>query len=159
MKIIIYFVQISKVIHQPAQRGAEGPSHTVTLQWVPLSSAEDGHCLLQKWWLVVLKCWGEMGNSFPSFRASLFPQMVYCGCSERFILFFRGRAMLCSSLLPQLSSAESGEQEAPWNSPTSHSSPKPLGLHGRSRWFHSLEQEVCREASHGLSEQGHRRTK
>lgn len=40
-----------------------------------------------------------------------------------------------------------------------HSSPKPLGLLRKSRWVHSLKQEVCREVSHGLSEQEHRRTK
>lgn len=85
--------------------------------------------------------------------------MVYCGCSERFILFFTGKVMLCSSLLPQLCSAEAGEQEAPWNPPVLHSSPKLLGLHGKSRWVHSLEQEVCGEASYGLCEQGHGRTK
>lgn len=88
-----------------------------------------------------------------------FSQMVYCGCSERFILVFRGKAMLCCSLLPQLSSADAGDQKAPWNSPMLHSSPEPLGLHGKSRWVHSLEQEVCREVSPGLSEQEHRSTK
>lgn len=157
----IYFVWISKVIHQPAQRGAEGPSHTVTLQWVPLSSVEDGHCLLQKWWVVFWNAEEKWVTLFLTSGLHCFHKWWngVRGCSERFILFFRGRAMLCSSLLPQLSSAEAGEQEAPWNSPMLHSSPKPLGLHGRSRWVHSLEQEVCREASHGLSEQGHRRTK
>lgn len=62
--------------------------------------------------------------------------------------------MLCSSPISQLSSAEAGEQEAPWNFPMLHSSPQHLGLRGRSRWVHSLEQEVCREESHGLSDQG-----
>lgn len=117
----IYSVWVSKVVHQPAQRGAKGPSHNVTPQWVPLASAGAGHCLLQKWWAVVLKCWGEIGNPFPNFRASFFSQVDVL----KDLFFLWGKAMLCSRLLSQLSSAEAWEQEAPWN-PQSSTAPQSI---------------------------------
>jgi len=49
--------------------------------------------------------------------------------------------MPCSSLLPQLPSAEAGEGEAPWSPSMPHSYPQPPGLHDKSRWLHSLESK------------------
>lgn len=64
---------------------------------------------------------------------------------EAFFDYSGMRVTLCSSRLPRLCSAGTGEWEAPWNSLTLRGSPELLGLRDKSRRVHSSESKSAAE--------------